>query len=138
MARDILDYVLRDMRGSEGGFYSAEDADSLIEPGEPARTEGAFYVWSGRRDSRGPGRRARTIFEFHYGVSRPGNVPAPQDIRGELKGKNVLIVRRTYAESAAKFGKPETDMRTLLARHGASCAPRAPAGRTRRSTTRCL
>src|SRR5947207_2784185 len=46
VARDILDYVLRDMRGAEGGFYSAQDADSLIEQGRPEHAEGAFYVWS--------------------------------------------------------------------------------------------
>src|SRR2546421_2043765 len=34
-ARDILDYVRRDMTDKEGGFYSAEDADSLIEQGKP-------------------------------------------------------------------------------------------------------
>ena len=31
VARDILDYVRRDMTAKDGGFYSAEDADSLIE-----------------------------------------------------------------------------------------------------------
>src|SRR5213595_605977 len=34
-ARRTLDYVLRDMTDSEGGFYSAEDADSVIDPEEP-------------------------------------------------------------------------------------------------------
>src|SRR4029077_18768758 len=44
IARDILDYVQRDMTGPEGGFYSAEDADSLVQTGKPDRAEGAFYV----------------------------------------------------------------------------------------------
>ncbi len=34
------------MTGKEGGFYSAEDADSLIEKGKPDHAEGAFYVWA--------------------------------------------------------------------------------------------
>src|SRR5437867_8280366 len=45
-ARDILDYVQRDMTGPEGGFYSAEDADSLVQAGKPDHREGAFYVWT--------------------------------------------------------------------------------------------
>lgn len=43
MARDILDYVARDLTHAQGGFFSAEDADSL-EGGE--KKEGAFYVWT--------------------------------------------------------------------------------------------
>ncbi len=46
VARGILEYVLRDMTDSEGGFYSAEDADSAVDPAQPeVKTEGAFYLW---------------------------------------------------------------------------------------------
>src|SRR3954464_8080770 len=45
VARDTLDYVLRDMTGPEGQFYSAEDADSAVDPARPRdKSEGAFYV----------------------------------------------------------------------------------------------
>ncbi len=46
VARDILDYVRRDLRSPEGGFYCAEDADSLLAHGRPEHAEGAFYVWT--------------------------------------------------------------------------------------------
>src|SRR5205809_5608919 len=51
VARDILDYVSLDMTSKEGGFFSAEDADSLVvagigDPGHNKTAEGAFYVWT--------------------------------------------------------------------------------------------
>jgi uncharacterized protein YyaL (SSP411 family) len=115
VARDILDYVLRDMRGAEGGFYSAQDADSVIEQGRPEHAEGAFYVWSADQIRQVLGEQRAAIFDFYYGVTPSGNVPAQQDVQGELKGRNVLIVRQTVAEVAAKFGKSEPDIRALLA-----------------------
>lgn len=44
MARSTLDYLLRDMRHPGGGFYAAEDADSL-DPASGKKREGWFYVW---------------------------------------------------------------------------------------------
>ncbi len=114
VTRDILDYVLRDMRAPEGGFYSAEDADSLVEKGRSEHAEGAFYVWKAEEIDRllGPDRAA--LFRFHYGVEKDGNVPGRQDPQGELEGKNILAARHTAAETAAKFGKKEEDVVRML------------------------
>ena len=115
VARDSLEYVLRDMRGPEGGFYSARDADSLIEKGRPEQGEGAFYVWTADEIRQVLGDERAAIFDLYYGVTSSGNVPAQQDLQGKLKGRNVLIVRQTVAEVAAKSGKSEADIRALLA-----------------------
>jgi hypothetical protein len=114
IARDILEYLLRDMRGQEGGFYSAENADSAIEKGKPELAEGAFYVWTSNQIRNVLGDELSAVFNFHYGVQPSGNVPAQQDIQGELKGKNVLIVRHTLAETAGTFKKSEEEVRGAL------------------------
>ena len=46
IARDILDYLRRDMIGGEGEIFSAEDADSAETEDAARKKEGAFYVWS--------------------------------------------------------------------------------------------
>ena len=112
VARDTLGYVLRDMRDGEGGFYSAEDADSRATRTSPQATEGAFYVWTAEEVGRVLGREAY-LFAYHYGIERAGNVPAEQDA-GELTGLNVLSIRHTIAATAAKFGRSEADVRASL------------------------
>lgn len=46
VARDILDYLRRDMIGPEGEIFSAEDADSAESKDATRKKEGAFYVWT--------------------------------------------------------------------------------------------
>lgn len=46
MSRDILDYLRREMIGSSGEIFSAEDADSAEFEGASRKKEGAFYVWT--------------------------------------------------------------------------------------------
>ncbi len=83
-ARDILDYVLRDMTHPDGGFYSAEDADSEGQ-------EGKFYCWTQAELS-----KLLTVDEFnvaakYFGITKEGNFvdhshPQP------LQGLNVLSI----------------------------------------------
>ena len=71
---ETLDWMLREMRGPEGGFYSALDADSEGE-------EGRFYVWTPAqiRAALGDEETAAAAIE-HYGVTEAGN----------FEGANVL------------------------------------------------
>src|SRR3984893_9045522 len=104
VAHDILDYVARDMTSKEGGFFSAEDADSLLEHGKSEHAEGAFYVWTKKEIDTALG-DAADIFDFHYGVQPQGNAPEGSDPQGEFAGKNILIERHTVAEAAEQFKK---------------------------------
>jgi uncharacterized protein len=118
VARDILDYVGRDMASKEGGFFSAEDADSPVTAGADrahAETkEGAFYIWTKKEIDDALGDIAE-IFAFHYGVQPHGNAPEGSDPQDEFHDKNILIERHTIAETAKHFGKTEGEIRKFLA-----------------------
>jgi hypothetical protein len=113
--RDTLDYVRRDMTSKGGGFYSAEDADSLLEHGKPEHAEGAFYVWTKAEIVKVLGAEASALFLRFYGVEEDGNSPAGSDPHGELAGKNTLIVRMTVADAAKFFRKTEAEVAASLA-----------------------
>jgi uncharacterized protein YyaL (SSP411 family) len=101
IARSTLDYVLRDMTHPDGGFYSAEDADSVIDPSNPKeKGEGAFYVWTADELKTGLAPEIYELFAAHYGVEANGNVH--QDPQGEFTGKNILYLLKTPEPAVAK------------------------------------
>ncbi|MEM6331577.1 MAG: thioredoxin domain-containing protein, partial [Planctomycetota bacterium] len=108
VARETLDYVLRDMTDPAGGFYSTEDADSpphdLLgvgpagEPGGP-NEEGLFYTWKpeevrkvlgGRSDDDGLAEQFCRV----YDVTPLGN----------FEGRSILNLPKTPAQQAAVLG----------------------------------
>lgn len=114
VARQIFEYVLRDMISPEGAFYSAEDADSAGDPKHPEeKREGAFYVWTEKeiRQRLGP---AAESFCLRYGVKPEGNVLA--DPNGEFKGENILYLALPLKELAQKLKRPEGQIQTEIAR----------------------
>jgi uncharacterized protein YyaL (SSP411 family) len=117
-ARDVLDYVARDMTAKDGDFFSAEDADSpvvggIADPGHSKTKEGAFYLWTEKEIDDALGDAAK-IFKYHYGVQPHGNAPEGSDPQDEFRGKNILIERHTVAETARHFEKREDEVRQSL------------------------
>jgi uncharacterized protein YyaL (SSP411 family) len=109
-ARAIFDYVLRDMTDQGGGFYSAEDADSVIDPARPGeKGEGAFYIWSAAEIRELAGQPAADWFGYRYGVEAGGNVD--HDPHQEFTGKNILYQAHTLEETAAQFGRGVEEVR---------------------------
>src|SRR6185437_2961677 len=93
ISEEILNYALRDLEAPAGGFYCAEDADSLPSASSAGKEEGAFYVWEKTELMQIAGEKAGDLFAFRYGVREDGNVES--DPRGEFKNKNILYAART-------------------------------------------
>jgi uncharacterized protein YyaL (SSP411 family) len=87
IAEETLDYVLREMTSEEGGFYSAEDADSEGE-------EGKFYVWTPEE------------LESVLDLEEAGLAARYWDVteRGNFEGKSILHVPRPPEAVAEEFG----------------------------------
>jgi uncharacterized protein len=116
VARDIFEYVLRDLTGSEGAFYSAEDADSYLPElaQKTKKSEGAFYIWLETEITGHLGSEDATIFNYHFGVEPHGNVS--NDPHGEFTEKNILYLERTTPETAKKFGTSEQRVLDIIQR----------------------
>jgi uncharacterized protein YyaL (SSP411 family) len=113
VVKEMLAYVMRDMTHPEGGFYSAEDADSP-KPEEPDEEgEGAFYLWSKRELSSILGKDNAEMFCFYYGVEEAGN--APFDPQHEFTGKNILYTAHSVDQAATSFNKTPYEIAATLA-----------------------
>lgn len=99
VARDTLDYVLREMTQPEGGFYSTQDADSEGE-------EGKFFVWTADEIDRALGLEDARLFKAAYDVTPAGN----------WEGGTILNRPRPLAAVARELGVPESVLGAALER----------------------
>ncbi|MGB8329624.1 MAG: thioredoxin domain-containing protein [Polyangiales bacterium] len=88
VAREILDYVAREMTSPQGAFYSATDADSLAPSGH--EEEGWFFTWTVGELTQLLGADDAAVASSVYGVTQQGN----------LEGRNILHLARTNSEVA--------------------------------------
>jgi uncharacterized protein YyaL (SSP411 family) len=108
---------MREMTDETGGFYSAEDADSV--PPEHAgdldahRAEGAFYLWRAEEVDRLLGEESG-IVKRRFGIDADGN--APLDPQQEFAGKNLLYVAKPVSDLAAESGRSVEEIDELLER----------------------
>jgi hypothetical protein len=101
-AREIFTYVLRDMTAGDGGFYSAEDADS-------EGREGKFYLWT-YDEMKQMLTPKETEFAFKvYNVQENGNFSEETSANNEEK--NILHLSKSISESASEFNMTAPEFR---------------------------
>ena len=118
VAEDTLQYVMREMTDEAGGFFSAEDADSVppehANDPHPHASEGAFYLW--RADDIDELFKEQTdvaaIVKARFGIEQNGNAPA--DPQQEFVGKNILYVAQSIEQIARQTGKDPDDIERVL------------------------
>jgi uncharacterized protein YyaL (SSP411 family) len=98
VGEEILNYVLREMKSPEGGFYSTQDADSEGE-------EGKFYVWTRDEIKKVLGKEKGTPFCAYYGVGTEGNFEG---------GASVLNIASTLENVSQLYGTSVEDLGKLL------------------------
>lgn len=116
IAREIIAYVLRDLSHEDGGFYSAEDADSLNEDGHSE--EGAFYTWTASEVRAILGNDVDDVLTY-WGITDDGNfegraIPHRLYHRGDiLRSTHIENARKAMFEHRSKRIRPGLDDKVL-------------------------
>ncbi len=106
-AEEIFTYVLRDMSSPQGGFYSAEDADSEGE-------EGKFYVWKLEEIDRVLDEREAEVVKEAFNLNLRGNFR--EEATGRITGNNIPHMKKSINQVARTLNIPEDDARVIMDR----------------------
>jgi uncharacterized protein YyaL (SSP411 family) len=104
-AREIFTYVLRDMTAPEGGFCSAEDADSEGE-------EGKFYLWTQEEVRQALGNEEADFIAKVFNIEKDGNFV--EQATGRKSGVNILHLRKTLGELVSDLNLSQQDLQAQL------------------------
>ncbi len=127
-AEEIFKYVLRDMTSSEGGFYSAEDADSEGE-------EGLFYTWTPDEIRQILNGKDAERFMLLFDITSKGNFEGrniPNTVKGSIPGSDLEFVdvcRQKLFQHREKRIHPFKDDKILTSWNGLMIAALAMGGR---------
>jgi uncharacterized protein YyaL (SSP411 family) len=138
VVRDVIRYVLRDMTHKDGGFYSAEDADSEGH-------EGKFYCWTQKEFMEVLGPDDGAWAAAYFGVTEKGNfedhshpeplkglnvlsVMKPAEPLSEADAKRLATVKQKLFDVRAKRVRPHLDDKVLTSWNGLMLGAMARAG----------
>ncbi|RMF30414.1 MAG: thioredoxin domain-containing protein [Candidatus Nitrosothermus koennekii] len=97
IVRETLDYVIREMRSDEGGFYSTQDADS-------EGVEGKYYTFTKDEIYKLLDKRDAEIICKYYGITEEGN----------FEGRNILHISTSIDKIAKELGLSIDEVRDRI------------------------
>ena len=115
IVEETLDYVLREMTGPDGGFYSTQDADS-------EGVEGKYFIWTPEEIAHILGKEKGEVFCRYYGVTDEGN----------FEGQNILSIQVDPNEVPQELAATIQEARAQLLTHRQG---RVPPGRDEKVLT---
>ncbi len=128
IARETLDYVLRDMTSKDGAFHSAEDADS-------EKIEGKFYVWNPALVKEVLGEKEAGRFMRAFDVTPEGNwdphepdLPKRQSVLRVLEDGDFAEAKGKLFEARSKRVRPGLDDKVLTSWNALMVSAMAQAG----------
>jgi uncharacterized protein YyaL (SSP411 family) len=127
VVRETLDYILRDMTSKEGGFYSAEDADS-------EKIEGKFYVWNPQQVVDVLGKDADRFMKA-FDVTPRGNwepheesIPKKQSVLHVVEEGDFADLKKKMFEARSRRVRPHLDDKVLTGWNALMISAMAQAG----------
>ncbi|MBX3229594.1 MAG: thioredoxin domain-containing protein [Labilithrix sp.] len=133
VARDVAQYVAREMTDPDGGFYASQDADSEPEPGEE-KQEGAFFVWSPAdvRAALGDGPDAEQALK-HFGITLAGNFeehgrPTFKTVLSSVRDGDITPIKEKLFAAREARPKPFRDEKVLTSWNALMIGALAEAG----------
>lgn len=110
---DTLDYVLRNLSNKDGGYFSAEDAESATDESFPEKKEeGFYYTWQRKQIEEILGKNDARLFCDIYGIKHEGNtISDPHNI---FKNKNVLYLASDIFDASKSFNKTPDEVKKII------------------------
>lgn len=100
IAKQTLDWAIREMKSPQGGFYTSQDAESEGK-------EGTYYAWTKDEITKILNKKDTEIFSKHYGITEEGNFE---------KRKNILIMTKKPQQIAPELRISEDEVKKSLYR----------------------
>ncbi|MFC1846321.1 thioredoxin domain-containing protein, partial [Chloroflexota bacterium] len=128
VSENTFDYILREMRDSQGGFFSAQDADSN-------GIEGDYYTWSAQEIAEAVGKKVYDPLSRYYGITPQGNFDGKNIlyIANEINTESLYIIEKSKAALLKRREqriKPGRDDKILASWNGLMLSGLAEAART--------